>query len=395
MRIAYVGCGYVADFYHQTLANYHDTLKLAGVFDRDPERMTAFAAYYGVPTYASLEALLADDSVDIVLNLTNPQSHYKVSLACLAARKHVYSEKPLAMKYEEAKNLCDEAQRYGVRLASAPCSLLGETAQTMWKELRDGTLGQVYLAYAALDGGLKHRQDYRNWVSRSGASWPAINEFETGCTYEHAGYILTWLAAFFGPARRVTSFSACLVADKATDQPLEHNAPDFSVGCIEFESGVVARVTNSIVARHDHSLMIFGEKGTLMTLDTWDYSSPVYMEEIEGLSSRTTGSCARLRGKAGRLLQALRRPHRAFGTMTPPVRTAEFERPLGGHPMDFMRGVAELAESIADDRPCRLSPELALHVNEITHTLQRPEQMGVPRLIESSLSPVEPMSWGR
>lgn len=394
MRIAYVGCGYVADFYQETLTNYRDKLELAGVFDRNAERKAAFAAYYSVPTYDSLEELLADGSIDIVLNLTNPQSHYPVSMACLAARKHVYSEKPLAMTFEEAKNLYDEGTRCGVRLASAPCNVLGEAAQTMWKDLRDGRIGQVYLAYAALDGGLKHRQHYRTWVSRSGANWPAINEFETGCTLEHAGYVLTWLVAFFGPARLVTSFSACLVADKSTDQPLEHNAPDFSVGCIEFKSGVVARVTNSIVARRDHSLLIFGEKGTLMTADVWDSASPVYEERIEKPPDPRRGPFARWRRRAERLLKPVNRPSGAFGVLRPPVRVAEFERPQRGHPMDFMRGVAELAEAITDDRPCRLSPELALHITEITLTLQRPEMMGVPRLIESTLSPIEPMPWG-
>ena len=84
-----------------------------------------------------------------------------------------------------------------------------------------------------------------------------------------------------------------------------------------------------------------------------------------------------------------------FGKSIPLVREAEFERPVGSHPMDFMRGVAELAGSISEDRPCRLSPELGLHVNEITLTLQRPEKMGIPRLIESALGPIDPMPWGR
>jgi predicted dehydrogenase len=392
MRIAYVGCGYVADLYQQTLINHSDILKVAGVFDRDGERKTAFANYYSIPTYESLDALLADDSVDIVLNLTNPESHYSVSESCIAAGKHVYSEKPLAMDFEKAKILCSEARRKGVRLASAPCNLLGETAQTIWKELRKGTIGQVFLVYAALDGGLKHRENYRNWISQSGAPWPVINEFETGCTVEHAGYALTWLAAFFGPAKRLTSFSACLVPDKKTDQPLEHITPDFSVGCIEFPSGLVARITNSIVAQLDHSLIIFGEEGTLLTHNSWDYASPVYVERSGDWAK---GTIDRLKVKTKRKLHAFGLPRKWLEKKIPPVRKADFKRPLGGHPMDFMRGVAELAESISEERPCRLSAELGLHVTEITHTLQRPEKMGLPRMIESVFEPIDPMPWGR
>jgi predicted dehydrogenase len=344
-----------------------------------------------VPAYDTLGDLLSDDSVDLVVNLTNPESHFEVSSACLGAGKHVYSEKPLAMDFLQAKELCFEARQRGLKVASAPCGLLGETAQTMWKALRSGKIGQVYLVYAALDGGLKHRHDYRMWRSRSGAYWPAINEFETGCTIEHAGYALTWLLAFFGPVRRVSSYAACLVQDKATDRPLRFNAPDFSSGCVEFESGVVARVTNSIVAREDHSLVIFGEEGTIRTRNIWDYASPVYIEPHFGVADGFSG---RVRRKIRRVVENAGLPSWWFGQRIPLVRTPGFERPLDGHPMDFMRGVAELAESIDHDRPCRLSPELALLVTEITLTLQRPDEMGRPRMIETGLPAIEPMPWG-
>ncbi len=180
MRIAYVGCSYVADLYQHTLANHRDRLELVGAFDRDPERMAAFASRYEVATYASLRHLLADDRVDIVLNLTNPESHHEVTKTSLAAGKHVYSEKPLAMDFDQARELVEEARSAHVHLASAPCSLLGETAQTIWKALRGSAIGQVYLTYAELDGGLTHRQPYRSWVSQTGVYWSAANDFETG-----------------------------------------------------------------------------------------------------------------------------------------------------------------------------------------------------------------------
>src|SRR5690349_1240897 len=100
MRIALVGCGYVADYYMGTLPN-HPGLRLIGVMDRDEKRATQFAAYYSVPRYASLQQLLADDQIDLVINLTNPASHFEVTRACLEAGKHVYSEKPLAMTFAE------------------------------------------------------------------------------------------------------------------------------------------------------------------------------------------------------------------------------------------------------------------------------------------------------
>src|SRR5690242_19038325 len=115
MRIAFVGCGYVADLYLATLAN-HPEVRLEGVHDRDPERAARFSAHHGVRRYASLGALLADPRVELVVNLTNPRSHHDVSSAALAAGKHVYSEKPLAMRYEEAERLVAMASDRGLLL---------------------------------------------------------------------------------------------------------------------------------------------------------------------------------------------------------------------------------------------------------------------------------------
>ena len=274
MNIAIVGCGFVADYYLATLPG-HAALKLIGITDRDPDRATRFSLFHHVHRFASLDDLLSDDRVELVLNLTNPKNHYAVTKACLDAGKHVYSEKPLAMDLEQATSLVELAEFKGLRLSSAPCSLLGETAQTLWKALRERRVGTVRLVYAEMDDGMISRMAYRAWASASGNPWPAKDEFEVGCTFEHAGYYLSWFPAFFGPARTVSAFSSCLVPDKQTDEPLNEEAPDFSVACITFESGVVARLTCSIIAPYNHTLRIIGDDGIISTKDCWFYRSPV------------------------------------------------------------------------------------------------------------------------
>jgi hypothetical protein len=77
--------------------------------------------------------------------------------------------------------------------------VLSETAQTIWKLLREQAIGTPRLVYAELDDGNVAAMDYPTWISASGAPWPARDEFEVGCTLEHAGYHLTWLTAFFWP----------------------------------------------------------------------------------------------------------------------------------------------------------------------------------------------------
>jgi predicted dehydrogenase len=228
MNLAIVGCGFVADYYLATLS-LHPELRVLGVMDRVAERAERLSGFYGVPKYQTLADLLDDSRVEAVLNLTNPGNHYEVSRPALLAGKHVYSEKPLAMGIDQAKELVELAESRGLLIVSAPCSLLGETAQTLWKVLRDQALGTVRVVYAELDDGMVSRMPYRKWKSVSGVPWPYKDEFEVGCTLEHAAYYLSWLAAWFGPAVTVTSFASTRIPDKLPDDKLDVDSPDFSV----------------------------------------------------------------------------------------------------------------------------------------------------------------------
>jgi predicted dehydrogenase len=374
MRLAIVGCGFVADYYASTLKN-HPELELIGVMDRLPERAAHFSQHHKVPVYSTLEDLLKDDRVQIVLNLTNPRSHYEVSKACLEAGKHVYSEKPLAMEVAQAEELVVMAEQRGLYISSAPCNVLSETAQTMWKALREQAVGKVRVVYAEMDDGLVHKMQYKKWLSESGIPWPYKDEFEIGCTLEHAGYYVAWLAAFFGPAETVTAFSSCLVPDKVEDVALDPaKTPDFSVACIKFASGVVARLTCGIVAPHDHRLMIVGDEGILCTEDCWFYNSPVYVKKLITIRRKTLIS-----------------PWKKHYPLVKKAGT-RYQR-KGAQQMDFARGVAEMAAAIAENRPCRLSPRFSLHVNEIVLAIHNALEHSSTCKIMSTFDPVEPMPW--
>lgn len=376
--IAIVGCGYVADSYRYCLRLHEGRLRLAGVYDRDPQRLDAFASHWGDRRYGSLNELLGDAAYDIVVNLTDPENHEAVTRAALAAGKHVYSEKPAAMTRVAAQALAGLADTAGLRLAAAPCNFLGEAVQTAWKAVRDGAIGKVRLVYAELDDGMVHRAAYEGWISRSGRAWPARGEFEVGCTYEHAGYALGPLVAMFGPVRSVTAFSALIAPDKGTTPPLAHPAPDFSCGCLTFDDGIVARITNSIVAPYDHRFRIVGEDGTIEISEIWDYGSPVILRRAGG-------------GRLARLLE--RRWPALTGRRLAPVRKPALKRGRGVPTMDFMRGVAELADAIGQDRVCKLDPALAVHITEVTEMLQHPDRFSRPAPVISTCSALQPEAW--
>jgi predicted dehydrogenase len=370
-RIAIVGTGFVADFYMRSLATFPG-LSVVGAFDIDAERLAAFCAHWKVPVCANLADLLRDGpgAPDIVLNLTNPDAHHAVSRACLEAGRHVYSEKPLATTMDDAQDLQVLALARGLMLASAPCSVLGEAAQTAWLALRRREIGTVRLVYAELDDGFLAEAPFRSWRSPSGAPWPYADEFRVGCTLEHAGYYLTWLMAMFGSVETVVSASGRLVADRL---PGEGSAPDFACATLFFETGVVARLTCSIVAPHDHTIRFIGDDGILEIDRCWDNHAPVRVRRRHTLRRRLIDSpfarVVRIRGK------------------THP-KVARW----GATAMNFALGPIEMLSALREGRPCRLSTAFALHLTEVSLAIQNG---GGRQVMRTACPPIEPMPWAQ
>ena len=379
MRIAIVGCGFVANFYLRTLPLYPE-LELLGVADRDEQRAEKFANYFSTARYRSLDEVLKDPKVELVVNLTNPGSHFAVSKACLESGKHVYSEKPLALTFAEARQLTELAQSRGLQLSSAPSRVLAETAQTMWKALREKVVGDAYLAYAEMDDGLVHRMEYKKWINELGTAWPYQNEFETGCTLEHAGYSVSLLTAFFGPVETVTAFSSVRIAQKGVDISPSANAPDFSVACLKFRSGMVARLTCSIVAPADHSIRVFGSDGILCTDDIWKPRAQVYVKRSMKIRRRTVS----LPWKT------------SYPLVGPPDELARAQvRRLGGKKVDYCLGIVEMAAALREKRASRLSAEYCLHHDEVVLAIHHAMESGSLYSVTTTFEPMEPMPWAK
>jgi predicted dehydrogenase len=349
-------------------------IRVTKAYDIDERRLATFCNYWKVANTNTLDELLnGPDRPDLILNLTNPDAHFQVSKLCLEAGRHVYSEKPLATNMADATELHATAKDKGVLLASAPCSVLGQAAQTLWLALRRNEIGKPYLVYAELDDGLISRAPYQDWISESGAPWPYRSEFATGCTIEHAGYYLTWLMAMFGAVRKVVAASANVVIPVAGKCSL---APDFSTAILFFDNGVVARLTCSIVAPHNHRMQIIGEQGLLEIADCWDNLSRVHVRRRYTIRRRLINS-------------PIARRVRISGMTHPTVSRR------GASSMNFALGPAEILDAVNACRPCRLSAEFALHLNEVTLAMQNARDSPGVRVMTTSFPPMEPMPWAK
>lgn len=374
-NLAIVGTGYVADLYMRSLKTYPD-IKVVKAFDVDKDRLGAFCSYWGVVAANSLDDALDGGAanVDLVLNLTNPHAHFSVSRHCIEAGKPVYSEKPLATSMDQAFELHALAAARGLVIASAPCSVLGKAAQTAWLAVRNGEVGKPLLVYAELDDDFVPQAPYQKWFSESGAPWPYRDEFNVGCTLEHAGYYLTWMMAMFGSVKTVVASAVEILPNKLTDQELR--TPDYSTATLVFESGVVARLTCSIVAQHDHRLRVFGDRGVLEINECWNNAAAVRIRRRHVVRRRLINS-----------------------PLTSRVKLPEPTHPMvgrrGAASMNFALGPAEVLDAIKNDRPSRLNADFALHLNEVTLAIQNSGTSAGAQTMVTTCPAIDPMPWAK
>lgn len=351
MRVALAGCGNIAAPYARCIAAAGG-LELVGATDIAPGAAERFAAEHGGTAFATLDELLADPCVDLLVNLTAPYAHAPVTRAALAAGKHVHTEKPLALRHAEAQELVELARRSGVRLSSSPATLLGEAQQTAWKLVRDGAVGRVRVAYAEANWGRLER-----WHP------DPTGLYAVGPLVDVGVYPLTILTAMFGPVRRAQGYATTVEPDRVRKDGsrLELGAHDFVVANLELEDGVVARITASFYVgpSKQRGLELHGDDGSLY-LPTWgEFDSRIELQE---------------RGGEYATVEPLRQPYPGI---------------------DWSRALVELAEAIAEDRPHRASGEQAAHVVEVLEAVQTSSEQGRAVEVGSSFVRPEPLPWAR
>ncbi len=379
MNIAIIGCGFVFDIYMRTI-RAHPELNIVGVFDRSPQRAERVSTYYRLPAYDSYAEVLADPQVQIVVNLTNIDSHYVVSKQALQAGKHVYTEKPLTKSLNQSKELFAIAAEQKVRLSAAPSNIYSDTVRTILSAVEGNAIGKPLLVYAELDDSPIHLMGLDGVVSRTGAPWPLHEEITEGCTFEHLGYHLVWICALLGPAVSVAAFSTELLEDKAHGLPAKVGTPDYSVANLRFESGAAARITCSVVAPRDHRMRVIGREGQISVDGYRRYRSPVRVERFSkgNLSARkletlqnhpTVGAWFGIGGRRVALARnwksaAVEKDQQLRSSAK--QRLAEWVRRREVYAQDKLVGISEMSREIHEARPQYLSSDFLLHINELT-----------------------------
>jgi predicted dehydrogenase len=331
-KVGVIGCGNISDVYIKNLTTRFGNIEVAAVADVVAERAAAQAAAHGVPRACTVEELLADPSIDVVLNLTVPSAHAEISLAALGAGKHVHTEKPLAISLRDADRILALARKRGLRVGAAPDTFLGAGIQTCMRLIDEGAIGLpvAAVAFMANHGPEGWHPDPAFFYAQGG-----------GPVFDMGPYYFTALIALLGPARRVsgsvrrTFRNRVIGSGPNAGQLIDVQIPTHAAGTIDFECGAIATFVMSfdVWSSELPRIEIYGSDGSLSVPDPNTFGGPVRIRGREDAEWREV---------------PLELPY------------AENSRGLG---------LSEMVQAMAIGRPHLASGALGMHALEIMHAV--------------------------
>lgn len=344
-RLGIIGCGNISSAYLQVLGEFN-TVQVVACADLDMSRAEAQAARFGVRA-CTVEALLADPEIAIVVNLTVPKVHAEVARAVLQAGKSVYNEKPLAIERADGQELLALAATRGLRVGCAPDTFLGAGLQTCRQLVDEGAIGQPVAATAFMLG---HGPE----------GWHPDPEFfylhGGGPLFDMAPYYLTALINLLGPIQRVAgaariSFPERVIgSEPKRGQIIRVQTPTHVAGMLEFASGPVATLITSfdVWASTLPRIEVYGSEGTLVCPDP-----------------NMFGGVVRLWRKG------------TWEWEEEPLVAGRTEQGRG-------LGVADMAAALHTHRPHRANGQLAYHVLDAMHAILDSARTGQHVALEST-----------
>ncbi len=275
LYVGIVGLGKISTIYLDNLSTvFSKWVTIAGVTDLVGERVKEVSERYGVPSFADYQGLLSDPGIDLILNLTTPQSHFTLCRDALLAGKHVYVEKPLSLTAGEAEALVLLAKERRLIIGGAPDTFLGAGIQTCRKAIDDALIGEIIGASAFM---MNHGHE----------SWHPDPEFYYksggGPLFDMGPYYITALVNLMGPVEAVSgvakkSFEKRTITSEPKNGSIISVEVDTHVtGLLTFKSGAVATLVTSFdVWYHTMpNIEIYGTKGALRVPDPNTFGGPV------------------------------------------------------------------------------------------------------------------------
>ncbi len=352
VKTAVVGCGIISHVYLRNMTRLFSILDVVAVCDLIPELAQEAAKEYGVPQVMTLEEIEASPDIELVVNLTAASAHYAIIKRLLLAGKHVYTEKTMTAKLEQAQELVKIADEKGLYLAVAPDTALGASIQTARWAVDHGLIGDVTSCIVSINRDQNLNAERFRFLRSEGGSLP----------YDVGIYYIQALLCILGPVCEVTGFGAPAAPrqrhflfnkDDADSWHIPGN--NLVAGSLRFERGALGMLhfDGNTIGAECSTFRIYGTAGILELGDPNRFGDPIRLIKPESepcylpLTHGYNGSCV--------LDDA-----------------TDFEKGYGNRGI----GVAELAWAIRKGRPNRLSKEMGLHALEVLCGLDKTVETG-------------------
>lgn len=353
--IGIVGCGNISAIYFKNLCTLFNNVEVIACADLVAERASAKVDEYPGVQISTLDEILANPEIDIVVNLTTPEGHFPVAMQTVEAGKNVHNEKPIVLSRDEGRQLLEAATAKGVRVGCAPDTFMGGGIQTCRKLIDDGWIGEPIGAQAFM---LCHGHE----------SWHPDPEFYYkvggGPMFDMGPYYLTALVSLLGPVKRVTGSARIsfpertITSKKKYGQKISVEVPTHVNGIMDFDSGAIGTISTSfdVWAANVPRIEIFGTEGSLSVPDPNGFGGVPMVKRMGA--------------------------------------EAWSDVPLTHGYTDNCRGIgaADMAAAIVEGRPHRASAELAYHVLDIMHAFHDASEKGRHIALESTCERPAPLS---
>ncbi|MCM3790284.1 Gfo/Idh/MocA family oxidoreductase [Domibacillus indicus] len=346
VNVGVIGCGNISGIYLENSCRFPQ-FNIIACADLDKAKAEEAARKYGVESVYSVEEMIASPDIDMIMNLTVPHAHAAVALEAIEQKKHVYSEKPLAVSLEDGKRIMEAARLNNVTVGSAPDTFLGGSIQLAGQLMKDGVIGKPVGATAFM-------------MSRGPESWHPNPEFfyhaGGGPMFDMGPYYLTALVSLMGPVNRITGSARITFPERTITSEAKYGekitvqVPTHVTGILDFINGATATITTSfdVSAARTPFIEIYGEEGTISLPDPNHFNQPILVKRHDGKEWK--------------------------------------EIKPEGDALDNLRGIglADMAEAIKAGRQPRANGEMALHVLEIMHGIHLSSEQGRHYIMESS-----------
>jgi predicted dehydrogenase len=337
IRVGQIGCGSVSGAYLPNLTS-KDYIQVVSVCDIIPERARKRAEQFKVPNvYPNIDEMLQGEPFDLLVNTTSMPSHYPVNKKALEAGRHVWSEKPMGLTIQQARELMELAKTKGVHIWPAPTCVTSPQFKFMAETMASGKIGKITAAHGT--------------YGHNGPTWSGwFYEKGGGSLYDLGVYNVTTLTGLLGPAKEVIGMTAILNPTRKVEDrgEVKVTADENTMLIMHHGNGVLSHVQTGFVY-WDHERLPTNER----KLYTMDFTATEGAMHLQGWDWGPAGVDLAHKGES--------------------VLETQVKEP-GKY--DWVGGASYVAECLLTGKPSLITPEHGLHVLEVMNACHESQRTG-------------------